>query len=222
MDCLSRRVHFIPSRFSDNALQLALSFFKNIMPHHGFSDSIISDRNPLFMSRFWTELFLTIWGQLKTSSARHPQTDGVSEVMNQAVKNFFCFYCEYKQRNWNILLPAAGFAYNSSITENLAASPFEIDLYGAPKILWIYYPAEKLMLNQLMTSKLNCKAFLKMPGILMNWKNFVSARRLPSIARFQIINLDNAYGYPTNYGRTLSARVDRPQNYPQDGLGHLS
>lgn len=51
---------------------------------------------------------MVIFGiNLNTSSSRHPQPDGASEVMKKMVKNVLHFYYYYHQSYWNELLPAA-------------------------------------------------------------------------------------------------------------------
>lgn len=133
VDRLSRRVHFIPSKDSDTAVDVANSFFRNIFPYHGMPDSIVSDRDPKFKSKFWKRLMELMGVQRKMSTSRHPQTDGASEIMNRMVENYLRCYCNYNQDNWDELLPAAEFAYNSAISEDLGMSPFEMDLGWNPK-----------------------------------------------------------------------------------------
>lgn len=65
--------------------------------------------------------------QLKMSSSRHPQKDGASEITNCMVENYLQCFCSYYQDNWDKLLPAAEFANNSSVSEDLEMSPFELD-----------------------------------------------------------------------------------------------
>lgn len=60
------------------------------------------------------------------SKSRHPQTDGLSEIINRMVENSIRFYCDD-------LLPAAKFAYNSAVTEDIGMTPFEMDLRYLPK-----------------------------------------------------------------------------------------
>ncbi len=81
VDRLSRRVHFIPSKDSDTAVDVANAFFSNLFKHHGMPDSIVSDRDPKFTSKFWQRLMELCGVKLKMSSSRHPQTDGSSEIM---------------------------------------------------------------------------------------------------------------------------------------------
>ena len=67
------------------------------------------------------------------SKSHHPQTDGLSEVMNRMVENFIRCYCALNQKNWDELLPAAECACNSAVTEYLGMSPFEVDFGWQPR-----------------------------------------------------------------------------------------
>ena len=67
------------------------------------------------------------------SSSRHPQTDGASEIMNRMIENYLRCYCSYHQNNWDELLPAAEFSYNSAVSDDLGESPFEADLGCVPR-----------------------------------------------------------------------------------------
>ena len=133
VDRLSRRVHFIPSKEEDTAVDSANSFFANIFKLHGIPDSIVSDRDPKFTSKFWKRLMELCGIKLKMSTSRHPQTDGLSEIMNRMVENYIRCYCNYHQNDWDELLPAAEFAYNSAVSEDMSMSPFEMDLGYLPK-----------------------------------------------------------------------------------------
>ena len=133
VDRLSRRVHFIPSHTSDTATDVANSFFTNIFKLHGLPDSIVSDRDPKCTSNFLKELMKLCGIRCQMSSSHHPQTDSVSEIMNRMVENYLRCYCSLRQDDWDLLLPAAEFAYNSSESRDLSASPFEIDLGWKPK-----------------------------------------------------------------------------------------
>lgn len=66
----------------------ATIFFSNIVRLHRISKSIITDRNPLFVSQFWAELFRLHGIKLAMSSAYHPQMDGQTEVLNHCLEDY--------------------------------------------------------------------------------------------------------------------------------------
>jgi len=133
VDRLTRRVHFIKSRTTDSAVDVANSFFEEIFKHHGLPDNIVSDRDPKFTSEFWKRLMELSGIKLKMSTSRHPQTDGASEIMNRMIGNYLRCYVSYHQNDWDELLASAEFAYNSSVSEDLKCSPFELDIGWNPK-----------------------------------------------------------------------------------------
>ena len=62
--------------------QLLIEFVEGIVKLHGMPKTIVSDWDPIFISKFWHEFFTLSGAQLKMSSAYHPQTDGQTEVVN--------------------------------------------------------------------------------------------------------------------------------------------
>ncbi|KAK9698291.1 hypothetical protein RND81_08G094000 [Saponaria officinalis] len=57
VDRLSKSAHFIPLKHPYSAAEIAQAFFDNIYKLHGMPKTIVSDRDPLFLSNFWQELF---------------------------------------------------------------------------------------------------------------------------------------------------------------------
>ena len=54
--------------------------------------SIVNDRDPMFTSLFWKELFKLHGTEFKFSSAYHPQTNGQTEIVNKYVEQYlWCF-----------------------------------------------------------------------------------------------------------------------------------
>lgn len=82
VDRLTKCAHFgaLPGAF--NASKVADLFTSMVVKLHGFPSSIITDRDKVFMSKFWQKLFEISGTTLKHNSAYHPQTDGQSEVVN--------------------------------------------------------------------------------------------------------------------------------------------
>ena len=63
------------------------------------------------------------------STAYHPQTDGQTEHVNQALEQYLRCYIDYNVSNWLDLLPSAEFAYNNQAHEGIKESPFYLE-YG--------------------------------------------------------------------------------------------
>jgi hypothetical protein len=64
---------------------MARVFFQEIVRLHSLPSSIVSDRDPVFTSAFWKELFGLAGVKLQLTSALHPQSDGQSEATNKII-----------------------------------------------------------------------------------------------------------------------------------------
>ena len=72
VDRFSKMAHFIALSHPYSASSVARAFFDNIVPLHGFPCSIVSDRDTVFTSNFWEELFKLAGVTLLRSSVFHP------------------------------------------------------------------------------------------------------------------------------------------------------
>ena len=63
------------------------------------------------------------------STAYHPQTDGQTERVNQALEQYLRCYINYNLSNWLDLLPSAEFAYNNQAYKGIKESLFYLE-YG--------------------------------------------------------------------------------------------
>lgn len=99
VDKLTRYAHFIPLAHPFSAIQVASIFMQQIYKHHGLPYAIVSDRDRVFTSTLWRELFKLAGTELRMSSAYHPQTDGTTERVNQCMETYLrCFVhsCPHK------------------------------------------------------------------------------------------------------------------------------
>ncbi|XP_071939832.1 uncharacterized protein [Coffea arabica] len=79
----------------------------NVYKLHGLLESIISDRDKIFISRFWQELFNKLGISLHYSSSYHHQSDGQSERVNQCLENYLRSMCSEHPTHWSSWLPTA-------------------------------------------------------------------------------------------------------------------
>jgi transposase InsO family protein len=95
---------------------------------HGVPKTIVSDRGPQFVSKFWEELHKALDTKLLHSSAYHPQTSGQTKRVNQILEDMLrACVLEFPQK-WDDCLPLE-FSYNNSYQESIKMAPFEA-LYG--------------------------------------------------------------------------------------------
>jgi hypothetical protein len=131
VDKLSKYAHFILVVHPYTATKIAQIFIANIFKLHGMPSFIVSDRDPLFTSLFWKELFKLHGTKLKFSSPYHPQTDGQTEIVNKCVEQYlWCFSGE-----WSCWLPLAEWWYNTNIHASTKLSPFEAVYRYPPPLL---------------------------------------------------------------------------------------
>ena len=76
VDRLTKMVHFAPWTKEISADQYPQLFIDNVFRLHGTLEVIVSDQDPRFTSRFWTEFFQILGTDLRLSTAFHPQTNG--------------------------------------------------------------------------------------------------------------------------------------------------
>lgn len=88
IDMYSKYAHFFALTHPYSASQVAQLFLDNICKLHGLPSSIVSDRDPIFVSNFWKELFQGLQVKLKPSSTYHPQTDGQSERLKCCLETY--------------------------------------------------------------------------------------------------------------------------------------
>ena len=107
---------------------------------HGMPKTIVSDRDPIFTSNFWKELFCLNGTKLNMSSTYHPQMDGQIEIVNKCLGTYLRCFVQDKQNQWSQWLSLAEWWYNTTYHYSTKMSPFEA-LYGfKPPTIADYVP----------------------------------------------------------------------------------
>ena len=78
VDRFTKMAHFIPHK-NRNAKELELIFGRDFWRLHGLPKRVVSDRDTVLMSSFWSKVRRWLEFELDKSSAYHTQTDGQTE-----------------------------------------------------------------------------------------------------------------------------------------------
>nr|GEV84874.1 hypothetical protein [Tanacetum cinerariifolium] len=96
VDRFSKYGTFIAAPPDVTADDMAKLFFKNVVKYWGVPHMIVSDRDPRFTGRFWTELFKIMGTDLNFSMSFHPQTDGQTERVNALLELYLRHYSPFE------------------------------------------------------------------------------------------------------------------------------
>ena len=133
VDKLSKMVHFAPGRKTDTATDVGQQFFDTVDRMHGLPISIVSDRDPRFLSAFWQQLWELCGTRLDMSTPYHAQTDGQTERVNRWLEDALRAYVNTRQDDWDTRLTALEFAYNDKTQASTGFSPFYLNSGRHPR-----------------------------------------------------------------------------------------
>lgn len=111
------------------AEDVATFFLTNILLRHGAPHTLLSDRGRVFLSALVQGLLAACNTIHSTTTAYHPQTNGLTERLNRTLLDMLAMYTDANQTNWDKVLPFITFAYNTSIQATTNFSPFFL-LFG--------------------------------------------------------------------------------------------
>ena len=142
VDRFSKYAHFMALSHPYTAHTVAKTFMESIYKLHGLPATIVSDRDSIFLSQFWKELFSLQGVNLHYSTAYHPQSDGQTEVVNRCIKGYLkCMTWEVPSQ-WCKWLALSEWWYNTNFHTATKFTPYKI-LYGfSPSIHISYFPKD--------------------------------------------------------------------------------
>ena len=88
VDRLTKFSCFIGLTHPVNDVSVAKLFFDTVVGVHGIPLIIVSDRDSVFTSGFWQELFKLFGTQVHMTTPYHPASNGQTERVNQCVESY--------------------------------------------------------------------------------------------------------------------------------------
>lgn len=119
----------LPTNFT--TAKVAYLFAYLICRLHGMPKSIVSDRDPIFISQFWKELFRLSGTKLRMSTTYHRQTEDQTEVVDKALQQYLHCFAHNQPHTWGKYLHWAQWHYNTAVHSSTELSPFQV-VYGKP------------------------------------------------------------------------------------------
>lgn len=108
---LTKYGHFLTLSHHYTVATVAYEFLCQVYKLHGASESIVSDRDKVYVSTFWHELFKHMGVRLQLFTAYHPQMDGQTEVLNRCLEGYFRYMNGEKPHDWLSWIPLAKWWY---------------------------------------------------------------------------------------------------------------
>ena len=167
LDRFSGFTYLIPVSNNITAVETAHILVERVFSVHGFPTSLVSDRDPKFTSRFWTQLMANLNIDLNMATAYHHQTNGQTERRIRTVRQCLRNYVSPKGINWVRHLPHVQTAINAAPSDSTELSPFEIT-FGRPpnllpsvRVLPTLVPAADEIASQIMSNQQLARTALK-------------------------------------------------------------
>lgn len=143
IDRLSKYAHFEALLPKFNASTAAYLFIKLVVKLHGIPNSIVSDRDATFTSRFWTKLHKKVVSHYILYLFITLKVMEKTEVTNRRLKMYLRSFCYDNPQKRLKLLHWYELSYNTNYHARLGMTPFQV-LYGRePPILSNYEPGSK-------------------------------------------------------------------------------
>ena len=134
-DCLSSDIRIVPTHMNISAERFAAQFFDLWYCENGLPLNIVSDRDKLFVSKFWKALTRLTGIKLKMSSTYHPETDGCSECSNKTMIQCLRYLVKCNQTGWVKALPLVRFNIMNTVNSFTGFLPFQLRMGRSPRLI---------------------------------------------------------------------------------------
>ena len=109
------------------------AIIERVICRYGLPDVLLSDRGSGFTSELFTHLLKALSIKHIRTTAYHPSSNGAVERFNKTLKKMLKLWVNRQQTDWDVLLPFAIFAYNSSVHSVLHETPHFLNYGQQPK-----------------------------------------------------------------------------------------
>jgi hypothetical protein len=134
-DHLGADLQLAPCKTDMSAEEFAGIFFDKWYCENGCPKELVTDRDKLFISRFWKALMKLTGITHKLSTAYHPQTDGASERSNKTVIQCLRYYVDHNQTGWVKALPKVRFDIINTVNASTGFTPFNLKSGFSPRLI---------------------------------------------------------------------------------------
>lgn len=127
IDWLIKLVHYELIKVTINTLELAKVILDMGIQYHDMADLIITNKNSLYITKFWSLIcyFFDIKQRLLT--AFHFQIEGQTKQQNSTIKAYLRAFINFQKNDQAILLLMADYVYNNAKNTNIDHILFELN-----------------------------------------------------------------------------------------------
>lgn len=101
IDGLTKYGHFLAISHPYTSQLVAKLFMDHVYKLHGLHVSIVTNRDKVFTSLFWKELFKSLGVTLNFTTTYHPQSDEQTERLNQCMETYLRCITSATPKHWS-------------------------------------------------------------------------------------------------------------------------
>lgn len=129
VDRFTKYAHYLPLKHPFTAHQVAKLLLDSVVKLHGIPHTMVSDRDRIFLSHIWQELFTALGTKLLHSTAYHLQTDGQTERVNQCLEMYLRCAVQQSPSKWKKVVAYGRIMVQLFIPHNIGVFTFQSSLW---------------------------------------------------------------------------------------------